>query len=79
MTVINKVNDDSESILVASEDFFLSFSAMVVFCLINSHYKFFHLAQIEFIYVKKGKKKPNARHSVLIGVNRHSESNDGNK
>jgi hypothetical protein len=28
MTVINKVNDDSSAILVASEDFVLSFSAM---------------------------------------------------
>ena len=31
MTVINKVNDDSGSILVASEDFVLSFSAIRCF------------------------------------------------
>jgi hypothetical protein len=31
MTVINKVNDDSGSILVASEDFVLSFSAITIF------------------------------------------------
>lgn len=47
------------------------------YCLINSHYKFFHLAQIEFIYVKKGKKKPNAEHPVQLGINRHSKLNDG--
>jgi len=30
MKVINKVNDDSETILVASEDFFLAFSAVLI-------------------------------------------------
>ena len=28
---------------------------------------------------KEGLKKPDARHPVEIGVNRHSELNDGNK
>ena len=37
------------------------------------------VAQEDKICVKKGKKKPNARHPVEIGVNRHSEMNDGNK
>ena len=37
------------------------------------------VAQEDKSCVKKGKKKPNARHPVEIGVNRHSEMNDGNK
>lgn len=31
------------------------------------------------IDVKKGKKKPNAKHPVQLGINRHSKLNDGNK
>ena len=47
--------------------------------IVNSRYSFASVAQKGKFCVKKGKKKPNAEHSVEIGVNRHSEMNDGNK
>jgi hypothetical protein len=47
--------------------------------LINSRYDFLAVAQRKYNYVKKGKKKPNARHPVQLGINRHSKLNDGNK
>lgn len=47
--------------------------------LVNSRYNFSAVAQKKACYVKKGKKKPNARHSVELGINRHSNLNDGNK
>jgi hypothetical protein len=47
--------------------------------LVNSRYDFGVVAQEKYYYVKKGKKKPNARHSVQLGINRHSKLNDGNK
>ncbi len=47
--------------------------------LVNSRYNFRAVAQKNACYVKKGKKKPNARHSVELGINRHSNLNDGNK
>ena len=47
--------------------------------LVNSRYDFGALAQEKYNCVKKGKKKPNARHSVQLGINRHSKLNDGNK
>lgn len=48
-------------------------------CLVNSRYNFMVVAQNNYSYVKKGKKKPNAVHSVELGINRHSKLNDGNK
>ena len=47
--------------------------------LVNSRYNFSAVAQKNACYVKKGKKKPNAKHPVQLGINRHSELNDGNK
>ena len=47
--------------------------------LVNSRYDFAAVAQNGAGNVKKGKKKPNAVHPARIGVNGHSESNDGNK
>ncbi|TFF58765.1 hypothetical protein EIC82_07785 [Enterobacter sp. A11] len=47
--------------------------------LVNSRYNFRGVAQEKKIYVKKGKKKPNAKHPVELGINRHSKLNDGNK
>ena len=47
--------------------------------LVNSRYDFCAVAQKKNNYVKKGKKKPNAKHSVELGINRHSKLNDGNK
>ena len=47
--------------------------------LVNSRYNLRAVAQFDSVYVKKGKKKPDAKHPVEIGVNRHSELNDGNK
>ena len=40
---------------------------------------FYAVAHKQKESVKKSKKKPNAKHPVEIGVNRHSEMNDGNK
>ena len=39
---------------------------------VNNRYSLGELAQDGKFCVKKGKKKPNAEHSVEIGVNRHS-------
>ncbi|MHC9004348.1 hypothetical protein [Enterobacter sp. P82] len=47
--------------------------------LVNSRYNFRAVAQKKKGYVKKGKKKPNAKHPVELGINRHSKLNDGNK
>ena len=47
--------------------------------LVNSRYNYVAVAQKKKSYVKKGKKKPNAMHSVELGINRHSKLNDGNK
>ena len=47
--------------------------------LVNSRYNFGAVAQKKKGYVKKGKKKPNAKHPVELGINRHSKLNDGNK
>ncbi|WP_148242308.1 hypothetical protein [Enterobacter asburiae] len=47
--------------------------------LVNSRYNFGAVAQKKRSYVKKGKKKPNAKHPVQLGINRHSKLNDGNK
>jgi hypothetical protein len=47
--------------------------------LVNSRYDFCAVAQKKNNYVKKGKKKPNAKHPVELGINRHSKLNDGNK
>lgn len=47
--------------------------------LVNSRYNYGAVAQKKRSYVKKGKKKPNAKHSVQLGINRHSKLNDGNK
>ncbi|RXJ11731.1 hypothetical protein ETG88_18250 [Lelliottia nimipressuralis] len=47
--------------------------------LINSCHNFSAVAQINSVYVKKRKKKPNAVHSAELGINRHSKLNDGNK
>ena len=40
--------------------------------IINNRYSFSAVAQDGLFWVKNGKKKPNAEHSVEIGVNRHS-------
>lgn len=47
--------------------------------LVNSRYNYGAVAQKKRSYVKKGKKKPNAKHPVQLGINRHSKLNDGNK
>ena len=47
--------------------------------LVNSRYNFGSVTQKMRSYVKKGKKKPNAKHSAQLGINRHSKLNDGNK
>lgn len=47
--------------------------------LVNSRYNYAAVAQKKKGYVKKGKKKPNAKHPVELGINRHSKLNDGNK
>lgn len=47
--------------------------------LVNSRYNFGAVAQKTRGYVKKGKKKPNAKHPAQLGINRHSKLNDGNK
>ena len=47
--------------------------------LVNSRYDFCAVAQKNYNCVKKGKKKPNAKHPVELGINRHSKLNDGNK
>ena len=47
--------------------------------LVNSRYNFGAVAQKTRSYVKKGKKKPNAKHPAQLGINRHSKLNDGNK
>ena len=53
---------------------------MLIFCeIVNKRYNFPAVVQKNKSCVKKGKKKPDARHPVEIGVNRHSEMNDGNK
>lgn len=53
---------------------------MLIICeIVNKRYSFSVVAKNNEKCVKKGKKKPNARHPVEIGVNRHSEMNDGNK
>jgi len=63
----------------------LSFASIVCFRwlheenLVNSRYNYAAVAQKKKDYVKKGKKKPNAKHPVELGINRHSKLNDGNK
>ena len=53
---------------------------MLIICeIVNRRYSFSVVAQNNEKCVKKGKKNPDARHPVEIGVNRHSEMNDGNK
>ncbi|RTO27325.1 hypothetical protein EKN41_22330 [Enterobacter hormaechei] len=47
--------------------------------LVNSRYHYGRVAHKMSVDVKKGKKKPNAEHPVQLGINRHSELNDGNK
>ena len=47
--------------------------------LVNSRYNFGAVAQKMRRCVKKGKKKPNAKHPAQLGINRHSKLNDGNK
>ena len=50
---------------------------MLIICeIVNKRYSFSVVAQNNEKCVKKGKKN---RHPVEIGVNRHSEMNDGNK
>lgn len=46
--------------------------------LVNSRYHYRRVAHKMSVDVKKGK-KPNAEHPVQLGINRHSELNDGNK
>lgn len=47
--------------------------------MIGKCYAFATVAQKNRRCVKMGKKKPDVIHPVEIGVNRHSEMNDGNK
>ncbi|ECG8590478.1 hypothetical protein FNI11_12145 [Salmonella enterica subsp. salamae] len=47
--------------------------------LVNNRYSFRQAAEYSGFCVKKRKKNRMHKHSVEIGVNRHSEMNDGNK
>ena len=47
--------------------------------LVNSRYHNVRVAHKMPFDVKKGKKKPNAKHPAQLGINRHSKLNDGNK
>ncbi|EIX2841882.1 hypothetical protein MJW49_002769 [Escherichia coli] len=66
--------------LIANKRRLLEIMLMLIICeIVNKRYSFSVVAQNNEKCVKKGKKKPDARHPVEIGVNRHSEMNDGNK
>ena len=53
---------------------------MLIICeIVNKRYSFSVVAQNNEKCVKKGKKNRGGGHRVEIGVNRHSEMNDGNK